>query len=176
MKPRCPSVSPNGYRCRRRVHDPVPPDPLPPDEVCHRATSWQGVELWDDESALEPPTQVVSMGEVTWDVGALIEAAQGKPVQQVSVRRYVEPDLVKAHHWRTVDVYTPIILAPHPDSGWLVALDGRHRLYKAYRQGRTAIGAVVLSAEEEYAARLDPERVAEVQAAHESWEEFVAGR
>ena len=173
MRPLCPSVGPNGLRCRRRVHGPVPADPMPPIEECHVAYGWQGMDVWDDETAIDPPVQTVSMGEVVWDVAALVEAAANLPVVQVPVIQYVDPDLVNPAHWRTVDVHTPIILAPHPDTGRLVALDGRHRLYKAYRLGMETIGATTLQESDEYAARMTPERIAEVEEAHAAWQRFV---
>jgi hypothetical protein len=135
-----------------------------------------GEDVWDDETAIEPRTQTVSMGDVVWDVAALIEAAEGKPTVQVPVRWHVDESVVDKSHWRGVDLHTPIILAPHPDTGYLVALDGRHRLYKAYRLGRVTVGAVILTEEEERAARMDPGRIAEIDAAHQAWERITDGR
>lgn len=174
MKPRCPSVGPNGYRCRRRLHGPVPADPMPADEDCHVARGWFGVDYWDDESAMQRPSQHVSVGdgEVVWDVARLVEQTAGMEAEAASVAWFLDPDVVTPAHWRTVDLHTPIIVAPHPDSGRLVCLDGRHRVYKAHRLGRVLIPAYVLSEEQERAARLSPEKVAaadEQHAAHEAW-------
>lgn len=170
MRPRCPSVGPEGYRCRRRLHDPVPPEPTPAYEVCHRATGWQGLMFWDDGTAAERPTQMASWTgitgeEVAWDVERLIEIAATKEPFTVPVDWHVEPDQVDPKHWRSVDVHTPIILVPHPVSGHPVCVDGRHRLYKAWRQHRGAIPAVMLTEEEERSARVSTEEFEHFKAA-----------
>lgn len=161
MRPRCTSVGPEGYRCRRREHGPVPPDPLPPLADCHSG----GGSFWDDETAMERPLQCVSLGsnDIIWDVTLLQRQAESQPVVQVPVDRYVAPEHVNRRfsYWRTVDVHTPIILAPHPETGRAVVLDGRHRLFKAWKQGRATVPAVVLSEAQERAARLNPEDAAE---------------
>lgn len=164
MRPRCPSVGPEGYRCRRRVHGPVPADPMPPLEVCHVAYGWQGSMYWDDESAAGERDEHVSMGdgEIVWSVNRLIEIAATKEVGTIPVDKFVEPDLVNMQHgyWRTVDIHTPVILIQHPETAALVVVDGRHRLYKAWKQGREAVPAVVLSRAEETSARLSDEDAA----------------
>lgn len=180
MKPRCPSVGPDGYRCRRRVHGPVPPEPMPPIEECHRAFAFGQTFAWDDETQNDPPDQHVSMGaaEVTWDVSRLIEQAAGQPVHPLPVALYVDPENVNRRfsYWRDVDIHTPVILAPHPDTGDYVVLDGRHRLYKAWKRGKGTVPAVFLTREQEIACRLSSEDAVRIEEEYRRFQQFTRGR
>lgn len=158
VRPRCPSVGPEGYRCRRRLHDPVTEEAANDLAACHTAVGWPGQMFWDDATQMESPRQEVSFGDgdIVWDVARLIALARATVPQDVPVAEHVDPDAVNRFdsYWRSVDVHTPIILAPHPTHGYPVVLDGRHRLYKAWKTGREYVPGVLLTRAEERAARV----------------------
>lgn len=170
MRPRCPSVGPFGLRCRKRLHGPVPADPLPPLNICHTAYGWEGVDYWDDETAAERPVQHVSIGdgEIVWDVNALNAIAAERKARSIRVASFVEPEAVNRRHsyWRTVDVHTPVILIPHPTHGQATLIDGRHRVYKAWKEGREFVPAVQLTRADEQRCRLTPDEVERIDRMH----------
>lgn len=122
------------------------------------AYGWVGSMEWSDDEAARGPWETVTLhGErYGWDVARLIDAAQGHEPVMVDPAGYVE-DVTDRAWARGVDVWSPVIFVPHPDTGRWVLVDGRHRVFKAARMGMAGVPAVFLTEAEEEAARFTDE-------------------
>lgn len=100
-----------------------------------------------------------------WDITAARNLIKNGTGQQRTIRvadwaRLLELIAVDPARAEAVDLDQPVIIVPMPDTGGPMVgpmvIDGWHRIYRAHRDGRERLNAVMLPADTEPSIRLEP--------------------
>jgi hypothetical protein len=94
-----------------------------------------------------------TFGPWTWDVDAALQLVDdGRPVEQLpveSLARLLVLVFVDLEYAATVDLSRPLLLAPVPaQPGYVMPIDGMHRIARAQAEGVATLPARALTVEE----------------------------